>query len=191
MRNQLVNDVNLLFSGNPEASDLRDEILQNTLDRYDDLLEQGKTPEAAYGLAISSIGDVGELLGRQEKPQAAPARRNPRKLLRAVAIALYILCPVPLFLSPGPLGLSLLLVFVATATALLVFAGKNPQKEAPVLPEEKLYKSISNLVWTIGTVVYLIVSFVTFAWHITWIIFLILGAVDGIVKACIDLRKEN
>ena len=36
MREQLTQYVNLLFAGAPDSEDIRQEILQNTLDRYDD-----------------------------------------------------------------------------------------------------------------------------------------------------------
>ena len=62
MREQLIQYVELLFAGAPEAYEIKQEILQNTLDRYDDLIDQGKSPEAAYRLAISGIGDINEIL---------------------------------------------------------------------------------------------------------------------------------
>lgn len=86
MRNQLITYVNLLFAGNPEAAEIREEILQNTLDRYDDLIAQGRTPESAYSLAISGIGDISEILASSAAPadstvSAAPPnpgrKRNP------------------------------------------------------------------------------------------------------------------
>lgn len=65
MREQLVNYVELLFAGAPDSNEIKQEILQNTLDRYDDLLAQGKSPEAAYRLAISGIGDISEILNAE------------------------------------------------------------------------------------------------------------------------------
>lgn len=65
MREQLIHYVDLLFAGSPQAAETKQEILQNTLDRYDDLIAQGKTPEAAYRLAISGIGDINEILGSE------------------------------------------------------------------------------------------------------------------------------
>ena len=97
MREQLVQYVNLLFAGAQDADDIRAEILQNTLDRYDDLVYQGKTPEAAYRLAISGIGDISELLEHSVPsaptamtPSAAPVpnRRKDKKLMQAVAIGM-------------------------------------------------------------------------------------------------------
>ena len=61
MRERLAAYVDLLFAGNPEAEDVKQEILQNTLDKYDDLVAGGRSPEAAYSLAISGIGDLSEL----------------------------------------------------------------------------------------------------------------------------------
>ena len=47
MRDQLIQYVTLLFAGAQDCADTKQEILQNTLDRYDDLVAQGKSPEAA------------------------------------------------------------------------------------------------------------------------------------------------
>ena len=55
MREQLIQYVELLFAGTGDFEDTKQEILQNTLDRYDDLVAAGKVPEAAYRLAISGI----------------------------------------------------------------------------------------------------------------------------------------
>ena len=51
-------------------------------------------------------------------------------------------------------------------------------------------KSINSLISTIGLVLYFIVSFSSGAWHITWLIFPIIGAVNGLVNACLDLKEE-
>ena len=78
MREQLIQYVQLLFAGAADCDDTRQEILQNTLDRYDDLIAAGKTPEAAYRLAIMGIGDINEILGRTSGTPAVmpvPARQ--------------------------------------------------------------------------------------------------------------------
>jgi hypothetical protein len=45
-----------------------------------------------------------------------------------------------------------------------------------------LAKQVTGIVDTIGVTIYLVVSFATMAWHITWIIFLIVGIVNEIIK---------
>ena len=42
--------------------ELKEEILQNIYDRYDDQIALGRTPAAAYNIAIAGVGDVTDLL---------------------------------------------------------------------------------------------------------------------------------
>lgn len=83
MKEELIQYINLLFAGAKDCEDIRQEILQNTLDRYDDLIAQGKVPEAAYRLAISGIGDISEILDApptSPTSDAAPSRKNRKQL---------------------------------------------------------------------------------------------------------------
>lgn len=209
MREQLIQYVNLLFAGTMDCDEIRQEILQNTLDRYDDLLDQGKAPEAAYRLAISGIGDINEILGGSlpsSQPQTVKEVIHEEvediqsKNLRAVAIAMYILCAVPLFIltefGMDTLGLCLTLALVATATYLMIISKKKGDEiDEPEVttakPKNGLRESIDSLIWAIGLAVYFIVSFTTGAWYITWVIFPLIGCVQGLVKACMDLKEAT
>lgn len=211
MREQLIQYVELLFAGMQDCEDMKQEILQNTLDRYDDLIAEGKVPEAAYRLAITGIGDINEILGTRN--QNAPAvsyawikkettdNDTPaKKLMRAIAIGLYILCPLPLFvlseLGMETLGLCGLLAIVAVATVLIILGGKKSveieaeaRSNTNMTPQEELRKAIHSIINAIGLVLYFIVSFATGAWYITWLIFPIMGAVWGLTKAILDLKE--
>ena len=66
MREKLISYVNLLFAGTEGVEDIQQEILQNTLDRFDDLVSRGSTPENAYRQAIAGIGDVNAILGGEQ-----------------------------------------------------------------------------------------------------------------------------
>ena len=205
MRDQLVQYVSLLFAGAENCEDTKQEILQNTLDRYDDLIAEGKTEEAAYRLAISGIGDINEILGRKESELPAvtvTAERTEtdtavKKLMLAIAVGLYILCPLPLIvlceIGMPIFGLSGLLCFVAVATVLIILGAKKTdgthKKEDDDEPKSELGKSVSGLIWAIGLAFYLIISFLTMAWHVTWVIFPILGAVNAL--ACAMIPAEN
>ena len=205
MREQLIQYVQLLFAGAADCDDTRQEILQNTLDRYDDLVAAGKTPEAAYRLAIMGIGDINEILGRAPgaTPLPAPAVKPEeqdtpvKKLLRAIAVGLYILCPIPLFVlsgiwNRGIPGLCGTLTLVAVATVLIILGAKKETENAdvePGTPQSALAKGINGLIWAIGLAIYFIVSFLTGAWYITWVIFPITAAVQGLVKAILDLKE--
>lgn len=211
MRDKLISYVNLLFAGAHNAEDIKQEILQNTLDRYDDLISQGKSPESAYSLAISGIGDLGEILSASP---SAPQNHLPsetksqpqlwRTVLRAVAVMLYILCPVPLFVMGevlqsdigDTLGLCGLLGIVAVATALLIIANTKKANSVeypvqPLSPRSQLNKDISRVVWIIALLIYFPLSFKTGAWHITWLLFPLAGAVNSLIRAGIDYTEAE
>ncbi len=208
MRDQLIQYVRLLFAGTPDSYDMQQEILQNTLDRYDDLIAQGKSPEAAYRLAISGIGDINEIIGNtqsQHSPAPAPVREqqdepqdiSKKKLMRAISIALYICCVIPVLvlgnIGSGVLGVCLMFVMIAAATVLMILAdsGKQEEKEKEDAPKTELGKAVKSA-WGILTLgIYLGISFWSGAWYITWLIFPIMSAVRGIVKAIMDLKEER
>ena len=213
MREQLIQYVNLLFAGAQDCADTQQEILQNTLDRYDDLIAQGKPPEAAYRLAISGIGDINEILGG--KPDYTAVMQSPtpeetdtgdssfKKIIRAVAIGLYILCPIPLIIlsemGMDTIGLCGTISLVAIATILIllgrkktvVIERKEEDDSVQRSPRQELRKSVNSLIWAIGLAVYFIISFATMAWYVTWVIFPIIAAVQGLVRAILDLMEVN
>ena len=210
MREQLIQYVNLLFAGASDCEDIKQEILQNTLDRFDDLISQGKSQEAAYRLAISGIGDINEILG-STAPKASIPHYEPiqeikpeteedikRKKIRAVAVAMYILCARPLIvlgdLGLDNLGLCLTLALVAVATYLMIITGKKDEDdEEKEIREEKhpLKESIGNIIWVSGLIAYFGLSFFTGAWNITWLIFPIMACARGLSDAIIDLKEAK
>lgn len=204
MREQLIQYVELLFAGARDCEDIKQEILQNTLDRYDDLVSSGKVPEAAYRLAIAGIGDINEILGTNvpstvvSHPAAEPEDGDApwKKLLRAIAVGLYILCPLPLFvlgdLGMDSLGLCGTLGIVAVATVMIMLGAKKEkpaEQEEEEEPQSELSKSLIGLIWALGLGVYFLISFATNYWHITWVIFPILGALDSLVSAIIQNQE--
>ena len=208
MKDKLIAYVDLLFSGVADADDIKQEILQNTLDRYDDLLAQGKSPEAAYTLSISGIGDITELLGStSETYQVDPEPTVPtpiqvkslvrKKVAIAVAICLYILCPIPVLILSNELGVCGLLAMIAIATGILIATGekeddkKEQKEEQPLTPIKQKRKSIHSAISAAGLCCYFITSFLTGAWHITWLIFPIVAAIKGLVNACLDMKEDK
>jgi len=211
MRQQLIQYVDLLFAAAPGAEEIKQEILHNTLDRYDDLISQGKSPEAAYRLAISGIGDINEILGQdsyghrntssaQEPAQCSQQQRN----YRGIAIAMYILSPTPLFilseLGLSTMGLCLTLGLIAAATYVMVTVKREAEGTSPVAeyscqPELSSHilrkQKIAKLLGLVCVIVYLLVSFLTGAWYITWIIFPIFACVRGLIHAILDLKEKG
>ena len=206
MRDQLIDYVDLLFAGAEDADDIKQEILQNTLDRYDDLVAQGKSPQAAYSLAISGIGDISVLLA-QEIPSATevlptratvPSPFKDKKLMRAVAIAMYICCVIPVIalgdFGSGIIGVVLMFLMIAAATVLLIMSDDGKKESAPKEPCEKeikdpRHKAADTIISTLGLCAYFIVSFATGAWYITWLIFPIMAATKQLINAFFDLTE--
>ncbi len=210
MRDQLCEYVRLLFAGTPDSEDVQQEILQNTLDRYDDLIKQGKSPEAAYRLAIAGIGDINEFLGTPDSPatpkpvdegyrgRALPSSR--KKIMRATAIGMYILCVVPVIalgnIGGGVLGVCLMFLMIAAATALIILASDSSKEIKSEVkktdePKTELGKTIKSIWGIVTLAIYLGISFWTGAWYITWLIFPIMAALQGLVNAILDLKEAK
>lgn len=205
-----------LFSQTPptkSAVELKEEMLQNLIDKYHDLLAEGKSQEAAYNIATASIGDISELLEQLKKEENQVPRYSEEQIERSqrrsalcvsAAVMLYILCVVPCIIWEEN-GVILMFVMIAAATGLLIYNSMTKiryKKADDTVVEEfkewkeetndqrKLRKAINSAIFSITIVLYIIISFATGAWYITWVIFLISSAVQNIVKAGFDLRQK-
>lgn len=211
MKEQLIKYVELLFAGNSDAEDMKQEILQNTLDKYDDYIAQGKSAEAAYRLAISGIGDISEILGNSTEAVSSSATTAPatdyrgrpvtplwKKILRAFAVFLFIVSLIPLIVlsevGSATVGFVGTIAIVAVGVLLLIIAGgndhteKEEEKHEDNSPDGQLKKAIGSAITVVGLLVYFGISFESGAWHITWLIFPIMGSVQGLINAILDLK---
>ncbi len=62
---------------------------------------------------------------------------------------------------------------------------KRKRKKHPALV------AIGGALWTLTVVVYMLVSFVSNAWHLTWMIFLITAAIDNIIDAIFEIAGKK
>ncbi len=217
--------VDELFENAPKtqkAYELKIELTQNLIDKYNALINEGKSPEDAYNLTVISIGDVRELFEGLEdgpipsQPAYYPQMDGAKKhaTITAIAVMLYILSVVPLIvldsLFPGDfggtLGLMLMFVMIAAATGLLIYNHATKPKKVPPAENvvsdfkqwqthnssnKQLLKAIRSAYWPLVLAFYFLLSFGTGKWHITWIIFLIAPAVDGIIKSVLTLTDSG
>lgn len=219
MKEKLTRFIETLFvncAPSAEMQSARDEILRNSLERYDDAIAAGKSESEAYNEAVAGIGDISDLL-RQftpgEQTTAAvceEARRRKSALLLAVAVSLYILCVVPGIVcgffgdSAAVLGLGLMFGMIAVATALIIFRSvalakpedsKSNKTGAEASSEKSednsIKKSIKGAVWGLTLALYFLISFATGAWYITWVIFILSVAVDNILDAIFTLKSTH
>ena len=115
----------------------------------------------------------------------------------AISVSLYILSVVflvafsTIFAQPL-VGFCLFLIVVAIATGIIVYnsiVNKKPKKD--LTKEEKMVKHINEVISIIIVIVYFIVSFATMAWHITWILFLVSGLLEEIVKLIFSIKGDD
>lgn len=57
--------------------------------------------------------------------------------------------------------------------------------------ENKIIKQINDIIGGIGIALYFIISFATMAWYITWVIFIIIGMVNQIVRLIFMLKEDE
>lgn len=120
-------------------------------------------------------------------------------------VTLCIISAVPLLLVAG-FGLSgstviftvcLLLALVAIAVRIFVRVGLVRESYSKILQtgdyttEAKKHAPIASIYWCGVTAVYLAVSFITVAWHRTWIIWPVAGVLFGCVAAAQQMFSKR
>ena len=117
----------------------------------------------------------------------------------AVAVMLYIFAVLAIVICSAQfgqpiIGVSIFFMFIAIATGILIYNGIYYSKESSDeknVKEDNILKQISSIIYTIGVIIYLLVSFITMAWNITWIIFIIVGLINQIVRLIYSVSKEK
>jgi len=196
---------------NKKTIELKEEMLQNLIEKYNDLLAEGKSEEAAYNIAAASIGDISDLIDQLNKdiktdPSETEKQRKKSALLVSISVMLFIVSATPIFIfHNNRLALVLMFIIWATATGLLIYNGMTKPKYNKLddtLVEEfkewkvssaqnnSVFKAIGSALWLLAVVVYFILSFFTGAWYITWVVFLITAAINSIIKAVFELKKK-
>lgn len=201
-----------------KSVELKEEILQNLVDKYHDLIAEGKSEEAAYNIAVASIGDISELLESLKESSTSQGdmmmdteyRRWKKRsaILIPTAIMLYICCVIPPIIVDevgcnDAIGASAMFIIIGIATAIIIFNNMSKpavtkidgtimeefkEWKASQDDQKKVRKSISSAMWSLILVLYFLISFSTGAWYITWVIFLIGAAAESIIKAIFELK---
>ena len=113
-------------------------------------------------------------------------------LIYFVAIS-WIMVSIPVIKMNPIVSSAIFLLICGIATCLIVYTQIMYKKEKTEKEKEKskLYKQIEDIVAIITTIIYLIISFSTMAWHITWIIWLVYALVMEIVKLIISMKGDQ
>lgn len=192
--------------------ELKEEMIQNLIEKYEDLIHEGKSEEAAFNIAVSGIGDINELLDDMDKEKKAVTNNNDRQkaaMLTSIAVMLYILSIVPILITMNSSfgffnGIIGFFVLVTVATGIMIYNSmtkpKYIRKEDTMVAEFKEWQtkksskrmaraSVSVALWSIVLALYFIISFETMEWQLTWVIFIAAIAVEAFINIFTSLRK--
>ena len=212
MNEKLKNYVEKIFEDAPKtkkAYELKEEIIANLMDKYNDLKSSGKTEEESYNIAISNIGDIGELVNTLKDGDVFneikhAEQRKKSAMLISIAVGLYIFSVIPPILFselttvPDTIGILLMFVFIGVATMILVYNANSKPKykgvDNTMVEEFKEWKSsketektmknsVISIMWTIIVIIYFVISFAFNSWAVSWIIFLIGASIAQIIEA--------
>lgn len=227
MKEKIRQHFNQIFAEAPKtrkALDLKQEMIQSAMDKYDDMVADGYSEEDAYRNVIESIGDVSELFPVVEEKNlfTLPEKdRRKKAMLTAVAVGMYIFAAAVFFFfgcidggsyydygfSLSNLGLVIALLICIAPTIMLVYAANmypdyTKKEESDMVEKYKearynsnretaVRKSITSIIWTLAVVLYFIISFATYDWQITWIIFPMALCIQSIVRLIFSLREDS
>lgn len=215
MNDKLRRYIEGLFENVPQTKsmvELKEEMLQNLIEKYEDLIHEGKGEDDAYNIAVAGIGDINELIDDMEKPSVIVDMnvvRQKSAMLVSIGVMCYMLSLIPILMSlnfniqffTGVIGF---FIFIALGTGLLIYNAMSKPK--PIIDGstmvnefrewqmEKSQKrstriSISVALWALLIALYFIISFITYDWHLTWIIFIIGIAIEALINIFAAIKK--
>ncbi len=223
MNEKIKSHVEALFENAPRtrrAIELKDELIANLNDRYNDMIANGKDEETAYAAVIAGIGDIDELIrGLREQEVFDPIQiqmhRQKSAVLVSIAVAVYIISfifPIvfgTIFGEGTPIfviGIVLMFICWAIGTMLLVYNAMSKPKyvkmEETIVEDFKefslnkskkdaIHKSITSLAWMITVLVFLCLGFFADAWNPGWLVFILTPIILHIIKLVGMYRGEE
>ena len=117
-----------------------------------------------------------------------------------ISVGLYIFSVVLIIIfatsfKSAVIGVCLFLTIIAIATGLIVYNSIRYGKKIPKTEKEEKdnsqLNSIYGLVSMVGLILYFVISFLTKAWYITWIMFLIIPAVNSLIKIIFGNKNND
>lgn len=206
MSEQLRDYLEGIFKDAPKsrkAMELKEELMANSQELYEDLVGSGMNAEDAYAAVVGSIGDIPALFTDLETDEAVKQEqriqdRQKRAMLNTVAVGLYIFSVVVFFIigalngvvsipfNTGLLGVIVMLLIDIVPTCMLVYSASlntvYVKKEDTLVEDFRQWQSgtyrnrsiktaASLVLWTGTVVLYFVLSYATWAWYATWIVF--------------------
>lgn len=117
----------------------------------------------------------------------------------AISVMLFIFAVIALIICAAQfdqpiIGISIFFALIACGTGLIIYNGIYYSKESTKKEEEKkntIEKQVIGIIDMIGLIIYLGVSFITGMWHLTWLIWILVGLVDLIAKLIFTIKRNE
>lgn len=159
-----------------------------------------------YGITSEQLL-TGNIVEQEVIEEKQVTNNDEKKKKRALFISSGILCYflgiIFIILGEETLNLnegiyvSVFLFLCAVGTCLIVYQGvvlsnektKSEKKELSI--KEKKISSLRQITSGIFAIIYFLVSFLTMAWHITWLIWIIYAVVFEIIKLLVEMKESD
>ena len=145
------------------------------------------------------------LTGYKKEEVIETEKNNDNKKRKAIGIGIgvflyfisvvWVMIAIPVMMMNPIIASAFFLLICGLATLIIVYTcivykEKEEEKAKKEKEEPELLKQINTIINTIILIIYLVLSFATMAWHITWILWVISGLLCEIVKLIFMLRGD-
>lgn len=155
----------------------------------------GITPDELFiGLKKKETSKNSELVADLEEEKQ---KMNKKAKGIAISVVLYFLSVIWIMISIPVMNInpivasSIFLLICGISTSLIIYVciKYKKVKKLKETADDKLRNQISSVAAIIFTIIYFIISFKTMAWHLTWIMWIIFGLFEEILKLVFMLRS--
>lgn len=181
---------------------IKEEIIQNLLDKYADLVKSGKSEEDAYAIAISSGGDlsgiVADLKGEDvhynynyekqfckmyEKEYAREKKKcaNFNSMLWPIITCVYLICSFLTYSWSFSWIIFLLGSLISAVYRFIVIKSNRKVRHG----------ALNSIVWLTAVSLYFILSFTIRRWDMTWILFILAIPVNKMLSLIVFKEDDE
>lgn len=213
--NKIKNYVDDLFKDikkTRKSEELKEELLSDLEEKYQDLISNGKNEKEAYQEVIGGIGDVDELLEELKESSFYEDLEIRKKtaFIVSLSVGLYILALISTIVCdellelPDTISAISFFGIAGIATCILIYhfmsIPKYQKKDDSFVEIRKerldardknkqLLNALDTIVWLLILIIYFLISFLFNCWYISWVLFLVGPLVTTIVHLLVG--KED
>lgn len=141
------------------------------------------------------------LIGKSSKEIVGKESEDQIKKKKAKAIGegiflyfvsiVWLMITIPVMNMNPIISSAIFLIICGVATYLIVYNGLVYKNKTTKKKEPKFLKQIKTIIYLITLIIYLLISFITMAWHVTWILWIVASLIEEIVKLIFMLKEDQ